>query len=685
MPPQLPPELVSLVRKEMNRRYGEDMSSPEALDTMHRLTTDPEYLARFAQEAQEGTYASGTHGKMQLGLAGAAMTPLLGMGLGKLGMVGAGAALGGPVGAGVGIAGALGLGGYGIANILEAYDREQHDLPGTGALVGGEGFGQSGWGALDVAPLPFDVKHAARVFGGLRRPPMSTALVPSGVQRRPTNPEAAQNLSEQGFTGGLETGVIPGLPPGGPKVRIPQKESIFKELKPGQTIDPRPKDVDVARPYAPAGRGGTPTAIPNEALLEYGRRGGDLQDFLRGAGGADSLPQRATVGPDVTVGAEGAGVTPQIRIGTKDKKDILRSLATLEGVRESDLRIISRFLDVGPHQMDPKELQRLQQIALDLDPQGGGLMQPNLVQEKHVARPGIDRPPEKLGEALSQSGDPDAGLVLRPDWQEQDVVKRMREVVGAEPPVGGTSGNIYGADAGRQTVTGQRGTVQSRTPYDADATLTAQQRAKDIVTDPGIPAGSEGETAIRVLDQGAKDIQTKLTGPEGLFEKFRVSAGEVEEKTADLGSAFDTVTDLLKTGTKVGRGGRSISYRKIFPSSVITRLEKTARQIDLWRDAIDNQKHVIDQNAGKGTTKLEKEKASAAVSTAVRTIEGIISKLDNASQTLSDEMVNAIARIQTSGSKDLKRAQENISRVLMGKVQAKPGPKPKPLTQGNLF
>tara|TARA_R110002110_G_scaffold104370_2_gene263232 strand:- start:498 stop:2522 length:2025 start_codon:yes stop_codon:yes gene_type:complete len=674
MPPQLPPELVSLVRKEMNRRYGEDMSSPEALDTMHRLTTDPEYLARFAQEAQEGTLGwGGTHGLPQGILTAGALTPLVGAGLKGLGMTAAGGALGGPVGAGVGLMGALGLGGYGIANILEARDREQHGLPGTGALVGGEGFGQSGWGALDVAPLPFDMKHAARIFGGLRRPPMSTSLVRSDVGRRPTSPEAAQNLSEQGFTGGLETGVITGLPPGGAKVRIPQKESIFKELKPGQTIDPRPKDVDVPRPYAPAGVGGTPTAIPNAALLEYGRRGGDLQDFLRGAGGADSLPQRATVGPDVTAGVEQAGVTPQIRIGTKDKKDILRSLAELEGVRESDLRIISRFLDVGPHQMDPKELQRLHDIALDLDPQGGGLMQPNVVTD-------INRPPEKLGEPLPQGGDPDAGLVLRPDWQEQDVVKRMREVAGTEPPPARTPGTEYASDAGREVPVSQEGTVQPRTPYDR-----TQQRAKNIVPDPTISAGSEGETVIRVLDQGAKDIQTKLTGPEGLFEKFRVSAGEAEEKTADLGSAFDEVTDLLKTGTKVGRGGRSISYREIFPSSVISRLEKTARQIDLWRDAIDNQKHVIDQNAGKGTTKLEKEQASAAVSTAVRTIGGIISKLDSASQTLSDEMVNAIARIQTPGSKDLKRAQENISRVLMGKVQAKTGPKPKPSTQGNLF
>ena len=213
MPPQLPPELVSLVRKEMDRRYGEDMSSPEALDTMHRLTTDPEYLARFAQEAQEGTLGwGGAHGLPQGILTAGALTPLVGAGLKGLGMTAAGGALAGPIGAGLGLAGALGLGGYGIANILEARDREQHDLPGTGALVGGEGFGQSGWGALDIAPLPFDIKHAAKVFGGLRRPPMSTALVPSGVQRRPTNPEAAQNISEQGFTGGLETGVIPGMP-----------------------------------------------------------------------------------------------------------------------------------------------------------------------------------------------------------------------------------------------------------------------------------------------------------------------------------------------------------------------------------------------------------------------------------------------------------------------------------------
>jgi hypothetical protein len=701
MPPQLPPELVSLVRKEMNRRYGEDMSSPEALDTMHRLTTEPEYLARFAQEAQEGTYASGTHGKMQLGLAGAAMTPLLGMGLKGLGMTAAGGALGGPVGAGVGLMGALGLGGYGIANILEARDREQHGLPGTGALVGGEGFGQSGWGALDVAPLPFDVKHAARVFGGLRRPPMSTALVRSGVHRRPTTSEAAQNLARQGSFDDLSTGVIPGMPTGGSRVRIPQKKSIVKELKPGETIDPRPKDVDVARPSAPAGRGGTPTAIPNEALLEYGKRarpGGTqqeqhevIQEFLRGAEGADSLPHRATVGPDVTVGVEGAGVTPQIRIGTKDKKDILRTMATLEGVRESDLRIISRFLDVGPHQMDPTELQRLHDIALDLDPQGGGLLRPNVVQEKHVARTGIDRPPEKLGEPLSQSGDPKPELILREDWQEQEAVRRMREIVGAEPPVAGTSGTVYGADAGRKVPVSQReihypGDKVKR-PYDATSALRTQEDAKNIVTKPTLAGGDEGELAVKILDRGAKAIQAKITGPDGLIEKFRSAAfsEDTNVKATAAGSVFDTVTDLLKTGIKVG-GGRKVPYRKIFPASVVVKLERTARKMDQWRDAIDTHKRVIDENAaGKGTTTEERAEAAATVNAAINKIHSILSKFDDTSQALSNHMIDAIAKIQTPGSDELKAAQAALTEARMGKIQARTGPKPKPSTQGNLF
>ena len=692
MPPQLPPELVSLVRKEMDRRYGEDMSSPEALDTMHRLTTDPEYLARFAQEAQEGTLGwGGAHGLPQGILTAGALTPLVGAGLKGLGMTAAGGALAGPVGAGLGLAGALGLGGYGIANILEARDREQHGLPGTGALVGGEGFGQSGFGALDVVPLPFDVKHAARVFGGLRRPPMSTALVPSGVQRRPTTSEAAQNISESS-TGDLVTGVIPGVKPAkGPKVRIPQKKSIHgitkvEQLKPGETIDPRPKDVDVRRPSAPAGRGGTPTAIPQEALLEYRRRGGDLQAFLRGAGGADSLPHRATVGPDVTEGVERAGVTPQIRVGTEDGKDILRSMAALEGGRASDLRIINRFLDegIGPYNMDPTEMQRLHDIALEIDPQGEGLLRPNLVERPQNQRVAPATTPEKLGEARSQGGDPKPQLILREDWQEQEAVRRMREIVGAEPPVASTSGTVTEADAGRQVPVSQRGTVQPRIPHDAASTLTAQQRVKDIVTDPTLAGGDEGELAVRILDRGAKAIQAKITGPDGLIEKFRsvANSDDIDEKATAAGSAFDTVTDLLKTGIKVG-SGRKVPYRKIFPASVVVKLEQTARKMDQWRDAIDTHRRVIAENVGTGTTTAEREIAAQTVNEAANKIRGILSKFDDASQVLSSQMINVIAEIETPGSKALKAARAALAEARMDKIQAKTGPKSS--TQGKLF
>jgi hypothetical protein len=144
----VPPALAELVGKELRRRYPQ--GGPEAEQQILAMMNDPQALNAFAQEAEQGQLMSGGHQLAQLGLAGLSMAPL---------------AMSGPVGWGLGAAGALGLGGYGAANIMQASERQRHGLPNTGALVGGEGFGQSGWGALDALLTPLGMGGASKAFG----------------------------------------------------------------------------------------------------------------------------------------------------------------------------------------------------------------------------------------------------------------------------------------------------------------------------------------------------------------------------------------------------------------------------------------------------------------------------------------------------------------------------------------
>ena len=159
----MPPEILDLITKELKRRFGENPSSPEAVQTMQQIMDDTDYRNKFITQAQEGTPGGilpdweiggrNIHEGAKWGLSAAALAPL---------------ALSGPVGWGLGALGGLGWGVYGATEIAEAAQRQKAGLPGTGALVGGEGFGQSGWGAVDVLPLPFDLRYAAKGIRGAR-------------------------------------------------------------------------------------------------------------------------------------------------------------------------------------------------------------------------------------------------------------------------------------------------------------------------------------------------------------------------------------------------------------------------------------------------------------------------------------------------------------------------------------
>lgn len=159
----MPPEILDLITKELKRRFGENPSSPEAVQAMQQIMDDTDYRNKFITQAQEGTPGGvlpdweiggrNIHEGAKWGLSAAALAPL---------------ALSGPVGWGLGAAGGLGWAGYGIAEMMEAAQRQKAGLPGTGALVGGEGFGQSGWGALDVLPLPLDLLPLVKGIRGTK-------------------------------------------------------------------------------------------------------------------------------------------------------------------------------------------------------------------------------------------------------------------------------------------------------------------------------------------------------------------------------------------------------------------------------------------------------------------------------------------------------------------------------------
>ena len=168
--PQSPPHMQNLsplnrtlLAKELQRRFGGDLTTPDAAQTVASILNSEQGLQQFLTEAQEGTIGGPGldlgHGGIQSGLLGATLGPPL------LKLAGVTAATN-PIGLGVMGAGALGLGAYGLANLFQAKERQEHGLPNTGALVGGEGFGQSGWGATDVALAPFGWGAKSLLTGG---------------------------------------------------------------------------------------------------------------------------------------------------------------------------------------------------------------------------------------------------------------------------------------------------------------------------------------------------------------------------------------------------------------------------------------------------------------------------------------------------------------------------------------
>ena len=143
-----------LMLQELKRRFGDNFTSnPEASETLKRIRTEPAFQQEFINEAEHGTMDSFMKydalplglmvgGGLLTGLTGGAALPAIGLGI-----------------SGIGALGAAGVGG---ARIAEAAERQQYGLPNTGALVGGEGFGQSGWGALELATAPLDIGIAAK-------------------------------------------------------------------------------------------------------------------------------------------------------------------------------------------------------------------------------------------------------------------------------------------------------------------------------------------------------------------------------------------------------------------------------------------------------------------------------------------------------------------------------------------
>jgi hypothetical protein len=140
---QYPPEMEHILRGALQRRYGDDVSSPEAQEALRGIRDgDNSIVSTLMQEGEAGSPQTGMAGTAQLGLALGSLAPM-GWGLAKK-VVPALAKLH-PLGRGASMAaslGNLGLTGYGGYNIYDAIKREQLDLPGTGE--------QAAWGALDL-------------------------------------------------------------------------------------------------------------------------------------------------------------------------------------------------------------------------------------------------------------------------------------------------------------------------------------------------------------------------------------------------------------------------------------------------------------------------------------------------------------------------------------------------------
>jgi hypothetical protein len=136
MPPALPPGMGEILRGALIRRYGDDVSSPEAQQVLQAVQDrDMGVISTLMEEGETGYPNVGALGAGQLGLAATSLSRLLPL-----------ARLHPKIGAGMAVAGKLadwGLGAYGAANIHDAYKREQLGLPGTGA--------QAAWGAADLA------------------------------------------------------------------------------------------------------------------------------------------------------------------------------------------------------------------------------------------------------------------------------------------------------------------------------------------------------------------------------------------------------------------------------------------------------------------------------------------------------------------------------------------------------
>ena len=133
---ELPPGMGEILRGALIRRYGDDVSSPEAQQVLQAVQDrDMGVISTLMEEGEAGYPNVGALGAGQLGLAATSLSRLLPL-----------ARLHPKIGAGMAVAGKLadwGLGAYGAANLHDAYKREQLGLPGTGA--------QAAWGAADLA------------------------------------------------------------------------------------------------------------------------------------------------------------------------------------------------------------------------------------------------------------------------------------------------------------------------------------------------------------------------------------------------------------------------------------------------------------------------------------------------------------------------------------------------------
>lgn len=272
----MPPEILDLIRKELQRRFGDDESTPQAQETMRQIIDDPDFRNKFIDEAQHGTPGgwfpggSGFHTPMQLGLAGASLAPLF-------------ASLG-PLGAAAGLVGYGGLAAYGASGLAEARSRQKAGLPNTGALVGGEGFGQSGMAALDFLPVGVasDIRRASPLWKSnfMRNLGMKSADTAGAGATKTTEtfmPERSPDYAQPGGPPQWQTFQdMADFDPTSPRVSLSdtERKAGFGYGRPGQT----PEDAKAAAAARDeAGQRGTRPGTPVAA-----RRGPVTGRSLRG-------------------------------------------------------------------------------------------------------------------------------------------------------------------------------------------------------------------------------------------------------------------------------------------------------------------------------------------------------------------------------------------------------------------